>query len=94
MGYFLQPTTAPAVRPAPVDNFNGTAKNEVPQFFTVEAGRRFYSPELGRWLNRDPIGENGGMNLQCFIKNRPCLSLDLLGLQQSIFRKRHTCPIF
>ena len=26
-------------------------------------GFRFYSPELGRWLSRDPIGEEGGLNL-------------------------------
>ena len=24
---------------------------------------RYYSPELGRWINRDPIGERGGANL-------------------------------
>ncbi|MDR3157489.1 MAG: RHS repeat-associated core domain-containing protein, partial [Zoogloeaceae bacterium] len=24
---------------------------------------RFYDPEAGRWLNRDPIGEHGGTNL-------------------------------
>jgi RHS repeat-associated protein len=25
-------------------------------------GYRYYNPELGRWLNRDPIGETGGFN--------------------------------
>ena len=23
-------------------------------------GYRYYDPMMGRWLNRDPIGENGG----------------------------------
>ena len=26
----------------------------------IDFGFRFYSPELGRFLNRDPIGEAGG----------------------------------
>ena len=30
-------------------------------------GYRFYDPELGRWVNRDPIGEHGGDNLYCFV---------------------------
>ena len=32
-------------------------------------GYRFYSPELHRWLNRDPIEENGGVNLYAFCRN-------------------------
>jgi RHS repeat-associated protein len=27
-------------------------------------GHRYYSPELGRWLSRDPIGEDGGLLLR------------------------------
>jgi len=27
-------------------------------------GYRYYSPRLGRWISRDPIGEQGGLNLQ------------------------------
>lgn len=33
--------------------------------------KRFYCPDLGRWLNRDPIGENGGLNLMSFVLIRP-----------------------
>jgi uncharacterized protein RhaS with RHS repeats len=29
----------------------------------VDYGNRFYSPALGRFLNRDPIEEAGGINL-------------------------------
>lgn len=33
-------------------------------------GYRFYSPGIGRWINRDPIGEDGGLNLyQAYINN-------------------------
>ncbi|MCP4345580.1 MAG: RHS repeat-associated core domain-containing protein, partial [Desulfobacterales bacterium] len=46
-------------------------------------GFRFYYPTLGRWLNRDPIGEKGGLNLYAFVLNNPCNLLDLLGLDVS-----------
>ena len=39
-------------------------------------GYRFYSPALMRWLNRDPIEENGGMNLYVFILNNPVNVID------------------
>jgi RHS repeat-associated protein len=41
---------------------------------------RFYSPELGRWLNRDPIGEQGGINLYGFNRNNAILRFDAYGL--------------
>ena len=41
---------------------------------------RYYSPELGRWINRDPIGEDGGNNLYGFVGNSPINFLDKLGL--------------
>lgn len=40
----------------------------------------FYDPAAGRWVSRDPIGENGGANLQGFIGNQPQNKIDLLGL--------------
>ena len=43
-------------------------------------GYRYYSPELGRWLSRDPIGEDGGMNLYVFTENAPQNLLDAYGL--------------
>ena len=44
-------------------------------------GFRYYSPELGRWINRDPIVEDGGVNLYAFLQNTPVSYLDLLGLR-------------
>ena len=32
---------------------------------------RPYDPELDRWLNRDPIGERGGINLYGYVFNDP-----------------------
>jgi RHS repeat-associated protein len=33
-------------------------------------GYRYYSPGVGRWVSRDPIGERGGRNVYEFVGNR------------------------
>jgi len=43
-------------------------------------GYRYYSPELGRWISRDPSGEMGGLNLYKFLDNDPINLFDALGL--------------
>jgi RHS repeat-associated protein len=42
-------------------------------------GLRYYSPDLGRWLNPDPIGEQGGPNLYAFVANSPANFVDPQG---------------
>ena len=42
----------------------------------VYYGRRYYNPSTGRWLSRDPIGEQGGLNLYAFTKNNPVSFID------------------
>ena len=37
----------------------------------VYYGYRFYSPSLGKWINRDPIEEKGGVNIYGFVTNDP-----------------------
>lgn len=44
-------------------------------------GFRYYSPELGRWLSRDPIGERGGRNLYGMVGNDAVNQWDYLGLK-------------
>jgi RHS repeat-associated protein len=43
-------------------------------------GYRYYSASLGRWINRDPLGEFGDYNLYGFVNNDPIKSYDILGL--------------
>ena len=43
-------------------------------------GYRYYNPFHGRWLSRDPIGEEGGLNLYGFVGNDPVNNWDYLGL--------------
>ena len=42
-------------------------------------GFRDYAPEIARWLNQDPIGEEGGFNLFRFCANNPLGCIDPLG---------------
>jgi RHS repeat-associated protein len=46
-------------------------------------GFRYYDPETGRWLNRDPIEEAGGLNLYGFVGNDGVNRIDRLGLEDS-----------
>jgi RHS repeat-associated protein len=41
---------------------------------------RAYDAETGRWLGRDPIGEDGGVNLYGYVGNGPVSAIDPLGL--------------
>jgi RHS repeat-associated protein len=41
---------------------------------------RAYSPSLGRWLSRDPMGESMGTNLYGYVGNNPISGVDPLGL--------------
>ena len=43
-------------------------------------GFRYYDPETGRWPNRDPIGERGGVNLYGFVGNDGVNAQDYLGM--------------
>ena len=49
-------------------------------------GYRFYSPSLMRWLNRDPIEEEGSLNLYAMCGNDAVETYDYLGLKWNIRR--------
>lgn len=46
----------------------------------VYYGYRYYSPSLGRFINRDPLGEAGGINLMAHAGNDAINRWDILGL--------------
>jgi len=45
----------------------------------VYYGYRYLNPELGRWINRDPIEERGGLNVYGFVGNSLIHTVDYLG---------------
>src|SRR5439155_22768925 len=55
-------------------------------------GYRFYDPNLQRWLNRDPIEEEGGKNLYGFVRNAPFNNVDPFGLEIEPGHKPHWTP--
>jgi RHS repeat-associated protein len=67
-------------------------KNQLTATITVSGvrfyGFRYYDPETGRWPNRDPIGEFGGINLYSFNSNNSVLRYDFLGMTSFMF-----CPL-
>ncbi len=48
-------------------------------FAVSHAAQAFQDPIIGRWINRDPIGENGGINLYQFCYSNPISIYDPLG---------------
>ncbi|MBC8135487.1 MAG: RHS repeat-associated core domain-containing protein [Fibrella sp.] len=56
---------------------------------------RYYDPNTGRWINRDPIGYRGGINLYAYCDSNPVMRADPLGLtfnvQEQYERKTFGC---
>ena len=52
-------------------------------------GYRFYQPTVGRWINRDPIRENGGENLYSYNFANPVCLFDSIGLGVFTVRKKN-----
>jgi hypothetical protein len=48
---------------------------------TLTSASAFYDPGAQRWINRDPIAEQGGVNLTGFVFNAPLNLVDLFGLE-------------
>jgi RHS repeat-associated protein len=43
-------------------------------------GHRYYSVQTGQWISRDPLEEDGGVNLYRFVENNPISNIDPVGL--------------
>ena len=55
------------------------SKPQFPGRHTAISGFRYYNPSTGRWLSRDPIEEQGGVNLYGMVGNNPVVWVDVLG---------------
>ena len=57
------------------------------KYYDQESGlyyfyNRYYNPANGRFINEDPIGLNGGLNMYGFVENNPVNSIDPFGLDE------------
>ena len=64
---------------ADVFSFRYSTKYYDPETGFYYYGYRFYSPDLMRWITRDPIGEEGGVNLYAMCGNNAVNHFDALG---------------
>jgi RHS repeat-associated protein len=69
--------TGPASRLNP---FRWSTKLTDKESGLVYYGYRYYSPTLGRWINRDPAAEKYDLHLYSYCRNLPVSALDVLAL--------------
>lgn len=55
------------------------SENALRGVYIAKSGLRYYSPTLGRFINKDPIEEQGGLNLYGFCGNNGVNKWDYLG---------------
>ena len=65
------------------------------QYFDSETGthnnwNRDYNLQLGRYIESDPIGLEGGINLYTYVTNRPTIYIDPTGLWSSLIHEGTT----
>ncbi len=56
-------------------------------------GYRFYDNESGRWTNRDPVQEQGGINIYGFVTNNALSIFDVLGLDIVCTTPANACSV-
>jgi RHS repeat-associated protein len=81
--YLYDPFGNLLAKSSPMADFNRlrfSSKEWHPQSGLALYEFRAYDPNLQRWLNQDPIGEAGGINLYAFVRNNPLGVIDPYGL--------------
>jgi RHS repeat-associated protein len=69
------------------DTQNSEEPYFMPETQSCYYGYRHYAPNFGCWLSRDPIGEDGGLNLYGFAGNDAVNHIDYLGKLKKEFKK-------
>jgi RHS repeat-associated protein len=65
----------------PVNTFRFSTKYQDDETGLLYYGYRYYAASSGRWLSRDRLGENAGINLYGFLANSAPNHVDALGLK-------------
>ena len=68
-------------------SFPGSGMVPVKRYPLVMMGHRYYDPGAGRFLNRDPVGMEGGVNIYAYCQNNPINFYDPLGLDDDLLDK-------
>lgn len=82
-------TTAPNENPSGLGTF--TYNLRLPgQFYDTETGLNYnyfrdYDPQIGRYVESDPIGLRGGINTYAYVSNRPTMAVDPRGLYECTY---------
>ena len=79
---------SPATPKTHTRHFSCRLKNAYRGLQVEDLGYRFYSANLARWMNRDPIEEQGGLNLFEATGNNPIGLVDALGLDWTLRRSK------
>jgi RHS repeat-associated protein len=75
----------------PITSWRFCSKRTDPETDLIYFGRRYYDPQIARWITADPLGYEAGPNLYAYVNNSPLTSIDLFGLSEwSEFEKEQT----
>ena len=69
--------------------FTGRQYDPESQIYYYRA--RYYSPSIGRFISRDPLGAFAGLNLLAYVRNNPTSRVDPLGLIHCCFDEDDAC---
>lgn len=59
----------------------------------ISIAQAHYDPQVGRWMSRDPIAENGGLNLYGFAGNDGVNKIDRFGLKSTLSANQMSDPV-
>lgn len=63
----------------PLNPWRFSSKRVDPETSFVYFGERYYSPKIRRWITRDPINFEGGINFYAYVENNPLTYCDPIG---------------